>query len=435
MTRERFNISDFLDAARAEAREWNSVRVETTMLFITLSQMGGVTAEGLQEQGVDPKTMWAGMRAKMDPGKVQPSGELQLTRRARATLKKADALSKAENGAIAERHLLAAILDDDPRKSVTLIILAEFGVDLAALRQKTGVSAGTPTLDQLGRDLSRLARDGELNPMIGRKDELRRLARTLSRKSKNNPVLIGVAGVGKTAIVEGLAQKAATGRVPSLADKRIVEISAAGLVANTTFRGQFEERILNLVKEIKQAGNIVLFIDELHTILGAGKVKGGALDAGNILKPALARGELHLIGATTTEEYKRYIASDAALERRFQTILVEEPSQADTKKMLMGVKEGYEDHHMVVITEEAVDACVELAVKFLPERRLPDKAFDLMDEACARARMPYTISVPGQGRTGTEVTWRLVALVLADWLNMPVELLPRSDSGGFDTLA
>ncbi|HJO57135.1 MAG TPA: AAA family ATPase, partial [Nitrospinaceae bacterium] len=320
----------------------------------------------------------------------------------------------------------------DPDQSWTIRSLKNLGVDLAALSQKAGLRAETPTLDRLGRDLSMLAREGKLDPMFGRKKELRLLVRTLARKRKNNPVMTGEAGVGKTAIVEGLAQKAESGRVPILVGKRIVEISAAGLVAGTKYRGKFAEQMLKLIEEIKQDGNIVLFIDELHTILGAGRVKGGALDAGNILKPALARGELSVIGATTTEEYERYIASDAALERRFEPILVKEPTKAETKKILMGAKKEYEKHHEVTITEEAVDACVELSMRYLPDHNLPDKAIALMDDACTRTLMPDSISVMASPND-RRVTPVLVALVLTDRLNMPIELLERMDSGEFDS--
>jgi ATP-dependent Clp protease ATP-binding subunit ClpC len=268
---------------------------------------------------------------------------------------------------------------------------------------------GAPILDRLGRDLTALARGGSLDPLIGRKVELRQLVRTLVRKSKNNPVLVGDAGVGKTAIVEGLAALVASGTVPAeLQGARLVELPMAALVAGTSYRGQFEERLLKLVDEVKQAGDVILFIDELHTILRAGAVEGGSLDAGNILKPALARGDLRVIGATTPDEYKRYIAQDAALERRFQPVWVPEPSPDEALEILRGVKSRYEAHHHAMIADEALAAAVRLSVGWLPGRRLPDKALDLLDEACAKARVP-TVTAPADLAAGLVVTAQTVA--------------------------
>jgi ATP-dependent Clp protease ATP-binding subunit ClpC len=287
---------------------------------------------------------------------------------------------------------------------------------------KVGIlPTSTPLLDRLGRNLTRLAREGKLDPVIGRDDEIRRLQRTLVRKSKNNPVLVGPAGVGKTAIVEGLAQAIVSGQVADdLKNTRLVELTTAALIADTTYRGQFEERLLKLLDEIKHAGNIIVFIDEIHTILRAGAVEGGALDAGNILKPALARGDLRCIGATTEEEYKQYIGSDAALERRFQPVWVDEPSPEETLEILRGVKARYAEHHHVIIADDALEAAVWLSVTWLPGRRLPDKALDLMDEACSRARVP---SIAAPGNMGLVVTGQTVKKVLAEWMNVPVDEL------------
>jgi ATP-dependent Clp protease ATP-binding subunit ClpC len=233
--------------------------------------------------------------------------------------------------------------------------------------------------------------------------------------------------VGKTAIVEGLAALIAAGRVPDeLKGARLVELPTAALVAGTTYRGQFEERLLGLINEVRQARNVVLFIDEIHTILRAGAVEGGALDAGNILKPALARGDLRVIGATTPNEYRQYIAQDAALERRFQPVWVGEPTLEEALEILRGVKERYEAHHNVLIAENALEAAIRLSVGWLPDRHLPDKALDLLDEACARARIP-TISAPADLGTGLVVTAHTVAEVLAGWVGVPAEGLLESD--------
>jgi len=319
-------------------------------------------------------------------------------------------LAEAESASqVEERHLLTAILEDDA-ESFTLRVLRELGVDVVALQP--GGPMSTPILDRVGRDLTALARAGELDPLIGRHAQLRQLVRTLARKKKNNPVLVGRAGVGKTAIVEGLAALIAAGQIPDeLKGCRLVELPTAALVAGTPYRGQFEERLLGLVKEVKAAENVILFIDEIHTILRAGAVEGGSLDAGNILKPALARGDLRVIGATTPEESQRYITQDAALERRFQQVWVPEPRPEEALKMLRGVKTRYEAHHGVMIADEALETALKLSVGWLLDRHLPDKALDLLDEACARARIPTT-SKPTDRMTGLVVTARAIAEVL-----------------------
>lgn len=246
---------------------------------------------------------------------------------------------------------------------------------------------GTPTLEQYSRDLSALAREGKLDPIIGRDDEIQRVIQILSRRGKNNPCLIGEPGVGKTAIVEGLAQRIESGMVPdSVLGKRVLSLDLSGMVAGSKYRGEFEERIKKVIAEIIQAGNILLFIDEIHTLIGAGGAEG-AIDASNILKPAMARGEIQIIGATTISEYRKYVEKDAALERRFQPVMVEEPTKEESKKILLGIKEEYEKHHGVVISDEAIDACVELGERYISDRFLPDKAIDLMDESAAKLRL------------------------------------------------
>jgi len=407
--------------ALAEARQQRSPVLGTPHLFIALAKLDGATAAVLRAQGHDPKEIRDGLRAALGQGQAPPDTEPQLTPRASANLQRATMLAKEEGTAqVGERHLLAAILDDD-EASFTLRVLRALGVDVEALRVE--LSSATPVLDRVGRDLTALARAGELDPLIGRKQELRQLVRTLVRKKKNNPVLVGSAGVGKTAIVEGLATLIATDQVPNeLKGTRLVELPTAALVAGTKYRGQFEERLLRLVDEVKQASNVILFIDEIHTILRAGAVEGGALDAGNILKPALARGDLRVIGATTPEEYQQYIAQDAALERRFQPVWVSEPTPEEALEILRGLKERYEAHHKVIIAEDALEAAVQLSIAGLPDRRLPDKALDLLDEACARARIP-TVSKPADLSEGLIVRAETVAQVLAEWTGMPVSEL------------
>lgn len=253
-----------------------------------------------------------------------------------------------------------------------------------------GQGKSTQTLEQYSRDLTELARERRLEPCIGREKEIRRLIQTLSRRTKNNPCLIGEPGVGKTAIVEGLAERIVEGAVPdSVKGKRVLTLDLSGMVAGTKYRGEFEERIKNVMEEVIHAGDVLLFIDELHTLIGAGGAEG-AMDAANILKPALSRGELQVIGATTVEEYRKHIEKDAALERRFQPIMVEEPTEEETVEILKGLRENYEKHHQVVIADEALEAAVKLSKRYISDRFLPDKAIDLVDEACARVRLGGT---------------------------------------------
>ncbi len=248
-------------------------------------------------------------------------------------------------------------------------------------------SDGTPVLDQYSRDLTRLAQEGLLDPVVGRRQEIERVIQILSRRSKNNPCLIGEPGVGKTAIVEGIAARIVTGMVPdTVLEKRVVSLDLSGIVAGSKYRGEFEERIKKVIGEVKRAGNVLLFIDEIHTIIGAGGAEG-AIDASNILKPALARGEVQVIGATTIEEYRRYVEKDAALERRFQPVRVEEPTEEETVEILKGLRAQYEAHHQVEITDEALEAAARLSARYINDRFLPDKAIDLMDEAAAKVRL------------------------------------------------
>lgn len=272
-------------------------------------------------------------------------------------------------------------------------LLAAMGEDAPAAKDDLqGARAGkrgnaTPTLDSYSRNLTQLATAGKLDPVIGREQEIQRVIQILSRRTKNNPCLIGEPGVGKTAVVEGLAQMIASGDVPeTIADKRVVTLDLSGMVAGSKYRGEFEERIKKVISEVVESGDVLLFIDEIHTIIGAGGAEG-ALDASNILKPSLARGEIQLIGATTINEYRKYIEKDSALERRFQPVTVDEPSEEESVAILKGLRSRYEEHHKVEITDDALEAAVKLSSRYINDRFLPDKAIDLIDEAASKVRL------------------------------------------------
>ncbi|MCM8757938.1 MAG: ATP-dependent Clp protease ATP-binding subunit, partial [Candidatus Omnitrophica bacterium] len=307
---------------------------------------------------------------------------------------------------IGTEHILLGLIREG--EGVASQVLLNLGLDLETVRNEvmnllgsalpgfgqTQTKTKTPALDAFGRDLTALAREGKLDPVIDRKNEIERVIQILSRRTKNNPVLLGEAGVGKTAIVEGLAQAIVAGNVPEvLRNKRIVILDLALMVAGTKYRGQFEERIKAVMEEIKRSHDIIIFIDELHTLVGAGAAEG-AIDASNILKPALSRGEIQCIGATTLDEYRKYIEKDAALERRFQTIMVEPPSVEQTIEILKGLKEKYESHHKVIYKEEALEAAAKLSDRYISGRFLPDKAIDLIDEAGSRARLNVLVVPP-----------------------------------------
>ncbi|HLU48370.1 MAG TPA: ATP-dependent Clp protease ATP-binding subunit, partial [Planctomycetota bacterium] len=296
-----------------------------------------------------------------------------------------------ENDGVAAQVLLDLNLKLEDVRSEVLELLgadqdSESSIPQSSSQPKSGRSK-TPALDAFGRDLTELAREGKLDPVIGRHDEIERVIQILSRRTKNNPVLLGEPGVGKTAIVEGLAQDVVHGNVPEiLRDRRIVVLDLAMMVAGTKYRGQFEERIKAVMTEVRRVKNVILFIDELHTLVGAGGAEG-AIDASNVLKPALSRGEVQCIGATTLDEYRKFIEKDGALERRFQTIMVNPPSKTETVEILKGLRDKYEAHHRVQITDAALEAAVELSTRYISGRFLPDKAIDVIDEAGSRVRM------------------------------------------------
>ena len=362
----------------------------------------GVAARVLNNMNVNLQKVRSAVEFIIGRGDNPVSGEnIGLTPRAKKVIELAvDEARRMNHTYIGTEHLLIGLLREG--EGVAAGVLESLGVSLEKVRtethrilsnsstsgsQGTRSATKTPTLDQLGIDLTVAAKSDKLDPVVGRQQELERVVQILSRRTKNNPVLVGEPGVGKTAIVEAMAQRIGSGDVPdTLQGKRLVTLDMGALVAGTKYRGEFEERLKKVIEEIKSAGNCVLFIDEIHTIVGAGAAEG-AVDASNILKPSLARGEIQCIGATTLDDYRKYVERDPALERRLQPVRVEEPNDDETVQILNGIKKQYEDHHNVDITDEAVKAATMMATRFLPDRFLPDKAIDLLDEAGSRVRL------------------------------------------------
>ncbi|MDV9188365.1 AAA family ATPase [Streptomyces sp. SR27] len=354
----------------------------------------------LAQVGVDPEALAAQLDEVLPRESGEPSSEPGLTPAAKRTLAAAYARSqRAGVSYIGPEHILAALLDDADSGATRMLGADDH--DVKKLRGLTDRAAGpdggaraaakepATTLDEFGRDLTEEAKAGRLDPVVGRAEEIEQTIEILSRRSKNNPVLIGEPGVGKTAIVEGLAQRIVAGEVPdTLKDKRVVSLDLSGMVAGAQYRGQFEERLKKVIEDVQNAGGeIIVFIDELHTVVGAGATGEGSMDAGNMLKPALARGELHVVGATTIDEYRKHIEKDAALERRFQPVLIPEPTVEETVQILEGLRDAYEAHHQVRFADGALAAAAELSDRYISDRFLPDKAIDLMDQAGARVRL------------------------------------------------
>ncbi len=392
-----------LTIAQEEARQLNHNYIGTEHILLGLArEEEGVAAKVLVNLGVSLNKVRSAVEFISGRGEKPSTGETGLTPRAKRVIELAiDEARQMGHNYIGTEHLLLGLLREG--EGVAAGVLESLGVTLERARAETvhilsqGVpksraaraQSRTPALDQLGVDLTAAARAGKLDPVIGRFKEIERVIQILSRRTKNNPALIGEPGVGKTAIVEGLAHRIIAGDVPeTLEDRRIVALDMGTLVAGTKYRGEFEERVKKVIDEIKTSGNCVLFVDEFHTMVGAGAAEG-AVDAANILKPSLARGELQCIGATTLDDYRKYVERDAALERRFQPVLVEEPSVEETLEILRGIKERYEEHHSLTISDEALDAAAKLAARYIPDRFLPDKAIDLIDEAASRVRIKF----------------------------------------------
>ncbi len=395
-----------LSLAQEEAQRFNHNYIGTEHILLGLvRETEGVAARVLSSLSVDLSKVRSAVEFIIGRGEKPAQGEIGLTPRAKKVVELAvDEARRMNHTYIGTEHLLIGLLREG--EGVAAGVLESLGVTLDKVRSETHrilshTSGGsqsarsntkTPTLDNLGVDLTSAARSDKLDPVVGRDQELQRVIQILSRRTKNNPVLVGEPGVGKTAIVEAMAQMIAKGEVPdTLQDKRLVTLDMGSLVAGTKYRGEFEERLKKVIEEIKSSGNCVLFIDEIHTLVGAGAAEG-AVDASNILKPSLARGELQCIGATTLDDYRKYVERDPALERRLQPVRVEEPSSDETVEILMGVKERYEDHHNVTFTDDAIRSAAGLAARFISDRFLPDKAIDLIDEAGSRVRLRGSVT-------------------------------------------
>ena len=416
--------------ANQEAQRFNHEYIGTEHILLGLVKEGsGVGANVLKNLDVDIKKLRLEIEKLVKSGPdMVTMGKLPQTPRAKKVIEYAIEEARALNhNYVGTEHILLGLLRET--EGVAAQVLMNLGLKLEDVRQevlnllgagvdssyqsmgmKMGPSSAaqkqkskTPALDSFGRDLTELAAEGKLDPVIGRADEIERLIQILCRRTKNNPVLLGEAGVGKTAIVEGMSQKIVNNEIPEiLKDKRMVVLDLAMMVAGTKYRGQFEERIKAVINEVKRAGNVILFIDELHTLVGAGGAEG-AIDASNVLKPALARGEVQCIGATTFDEYRKYIEKDAALERRFQTIPVEPPTKEEAVEILKGLRDRYEDHHKVRFTDDALYQAVELSVRYISGRCLPDKAIDVIDEAGARVRLKNMTPPPDLAEIETKI--------------------------------
>lgn len=396
-----------LSLAQEEAVRLGHNNIGTEHILLGLIREGeGIAAKALIALGLGLEKIQDEVESLIGRGQEQPTN-IAYTPRAKKVIELSmDEARKLGHTYVGTEHILLGLIREG--EGVAARVLNNLGVSLNKARQQVlqllgssevvssnhgnTANVSTPTLDSLARDLTAIAKEGNLDPVIGRSKEIERVIQVLSRRTKNNPVLIGEPGVGKTAIAEGLAQKIIANEIPeTLRDKRVMTLDMGSVVAGTKYRGEFEDRLKKIMDEIRQAGNIILFIDELHTLIGAGGAEG-AIDASNILKPALARGELQCIGATTLDEYRKYIEKDAALERRFQPITVDQPTPEEAIQILMGLRDRYEAHHRVKITDDAIEQAVRLSDRYITDRFLPDKAIDLIDEASSKVRLrSYTV--------------------------------------------
>jgi ATP-dependent Clp protease ATP-binding subunit ClpC len=483
-----------LSLAQEEAVRLGHGNIGTEHILLGLVREGeGIAAKALVALGLGLEKIQKEVETLIGRGQSQPSMVAYTPRAKKVIELSMDEARKLGHTYVGTEHILLGLIREG--EGVAARVLNNLGVSLNKARQQvlqllgnseslsshqgSNPHANTPTLDSLARDLTAAARDENLDPVIGRSKEIERVIQVLSRRTKNNPVLIGEPGVGKTAVAEGLAQRIVEGEIPeTLRGKRVMTLDMGTVVAGTKYRGEFEDRLKKIMDEIRQAGNIILFIDELHTLVGAGGAEG-AIDASNILKPALARGELQCVGATTLDEYRKYIEKDAALERRFQPITVDEPTPAETIQILEGLRDRYEAHHRVKITDEAIQQAVKLSDRYITDRYLPDKAIDLIDEAASKVRLSsYTVPpelkeleqkmeevkkekdaavqsqefekaaslrdreqklreeleitrnhwCEDQGRTDSEVTVEDIAAIVASWTGIPVSKLAQEES-------
>ncbi len=412
------NAKSAITLAKEVAYRLSHNYIGTEHLLIGLMEVDGVASKILEENGVTVEKVLELVNQLIAPNSgVEMMDAGSFTPRSKRILDQSyKEAAKLKAQLVGTEHILIALIKESDCIAVRLLntlgvniqkvyidILTASGVDVSAAKsdyapqakgKQKGKTSATPTLDQYSRDLTEYAREGKLDPVIGREQEIQRVVQILSRRTKNNPCLVGEPGVGKTAIAEGLALKIVEGNIPdTIKEKRVVTLDLSGMVAGSKYRGEFEERIKKVISEVIADGNVLLFIDEIHTIIGAGGAEG-AIDASNILKPSLARGELQIIGATTREEYRKYIEKDAALERRFQPVVVDEPSEDEAIQILFGLRDKYEAHHQVRITDTALEAAVKLSSRYINDRYLPDKAIDLMDEAASKVRLSTYTSSP-----------------------------------------